>query len=250
MDQQNEFINALIELHRGLERQGPGDASFTKKMLSLLPDLPEHPRIADLGCGAGAGALILAEWFQEKVTAVDFAGPFLQELQDHAKRRGLQHLIQTVEADMGALDWPAASLDLLWSEGAAYILTFAGALNAWRPLMASGGVAAISEISWFSDNIPDDILKYWQEGYPHMAGEAENAERAVASGFDVIGIHRLPSEAWWANYYAPLIEKIDKLRPTADTIMLDVIAETEFEIEMFRKYEDVYGYSFYLLKAV
>ena len=250
MDQQNEIVNALIELHRGLERQGPGDASFTKKMLSMLPKIPEHPRIADLGCGAGAGTLILAEWFQEKVTAVDFAGPFLQELQDHAKRRGLQHFIQTVEADMGALDWPEASLDLLWSEGAAYNLTFAGALKAWRPLIASGGVAAVSEIVWFVDDIPEDVKNYWQEGYPHIADEAENAERAVTAGFEVLGIHRLPSEAWWVNYYEPLVEKMDKLRPTADNVMSDVIAETEIEIEMFRKYENIYGYAFYLLKAV
>lgn len=249
MEQQDDIIKALVELHRGMERQGPGDESFTRHILSLLPELPPHPRIADLGCGAGAGALVLAEYYQAKITAVDFSETFLKELSEHARQRGLEHLIQTVEADMGALDWPAASLDLLWSEGAAYNLTFKGALNTWRPLLATGGLAAVSEITWFSHDIPDEVRKYWMAAYPHIAGEAENAARARAAGFEVLGIHRLPTGAWWANYYEPLLERMHSLRPTADAVMLVVIAETEVEIEMFRKYGHLYGYSFYLLKA-
>jgi len=60
MDHQAEYITALINLHRGLDRQGPGDADFSRHILSLLSALPPKPRIADLGCGSGAGALLLA----------------------------------------------------------------------------------------------------------------------------------------------------------------------------------------------
>ena len=141
MVEHSVHIQALIELHRGLERQGPGDPAFSEHILSLLPELPPKPRIVDLGCGAGAGALILAKWFKTQVTAVDFSRPFLDELKNRARAQGLDHLIETVEADMGNLDWPTACVDLLWSEGAAYNLTFEGALNSWRPLMAPAGLA-------------------------------------------------------------------------------------------------------------
>jgi serine/threonine-protein kinase HipA len=211
--------------------------------------LPPIPRIVDLGCGAGAGALILAEWFDTTITAVDFARPFLDDLESRASAQGLNHLIKTVEADMGNLNWPPDSIDLLWSEGAAYILTFEGALKTWRPLMAPDGIAVISEITWFTSDIPVPVLEFWQEAYPQIASESENTALAKASGFDVLGIHRLPTQAWWTYYYDPLKERLDALRPSADPVMQTVIKETDAEIAFFKKYGDCYGYAFYLLKA-
>lgn len=249
MEEHDEYITALIELHRGLKRQGPGDPAFSEHILSMLPELPPHPRIVDLGCGAGAGALILAEWFDTTITAVDFARPFLADLESHARAQGLDHLIKTVEADMGNLDWPPASIDLLWSEGAAYNLTFEGALKIWRPLMAPNGMAVISEISWFTTAIPMPALEFWQETYPQIATENENAASARAAGFDVLGVHRLPTEAWWTYYYDPLKERMDALQASAGRAMRAVIEETEAEIKFFKKYADCYGYAFYLLKA-
>ena len=241
---------ALIELHAGLERQGPGDAAFSRRMLSLLPPLPEHPRIADLGCGTGAGALLLAEWSGARVTAVDSCDAFLAQLRRTAQSCGLAERIRVVEADMGRLDWPAASLDLLWSEGAAYNLTFQGALDAWRPLLAPGGLAVVSELSWFTDDPPAPLRTYWETAYPAIDGEAVNAARAAACGFEVFGMHRLPDGAWMRNYYLPLLDRIGTLRPTANDAMRQVILETEQEIDLFRRYGGHYGYTFYLLRAV
>ena len=250
MEPQNARIKNLIELHRGLERQGPGDASYSRHILSILPKLPNPPRIADLGCGTGAGTLILAEWFNTKINAVDFSRAFLEDLVRRARTRKLTHLVKAVECDMGNLDWPAASIDLLWSEGAAYNLTFEGALKAWRPLMASGGVAVISELNWFTGDAPESARNYWREEYPSIGSEEENSERAKTAGFTVLGIHRLPSQAWWVNYYGPLKDRIHLLKPVANSIMRSVIQETETEMELFHRYSEAYGYSFYILKAV
>ena len=35
MEPQSQQIKALIELHLGLERLGPGDTAFTKRILSI-----------------------------------------------------------------------------------------------------------------------------------------------------------------------------------------------------------------------
>lgn len=250
MKRQDEPIKALIELHRTLERQGPGDASFSRRILSGLPPLPSNPRIVDFGSGAGAGALLLAEWFGTPVTAVDISRAFLDELETRARSRRLDHLVKTVEGDFGNLDWPAASIDLLWSEGAAYHLTFEGALRTWRPLMAAGGVAAVSELNWFTSDITETPRDYWQRAYPSMCSESENADRAEAAGFEVLGIHRLPSQAWWDNYYGPLRERIKSLAPVADAAMQEVIRETEAEMEFFQRDSEACGYSFYVLRAV
>lgn len=243
-------LAALLELHAGLPRQGPGDAAFTRRMLERLPPLPANPRIADFGCGSGAAALVLAEQLNALVTAVDLAASFLTALNRTANERGLAHLIHTVEADMSALDWPAESLDLLWSEGAAYHLTFEGALKTWRPLLPVGGLAVISELTLFADPLPDEVREFWTAGYPSAGSERENAGRAVSAGYEVLGIERLPQQAWWENYYGPLEHRIRELRPSASPAMQGVIAETETEIDLFRRNGESYGYSFYLLRAV
>ena len=250
MDEQEKYIRALIELHRGLERQGPGDTEYSNFIVSQIPELPENPRIADIGCGTGAGTLFLADKFRSKVRAVDFSREFLDELINRAKQRGLEHLVEAIECDMGSLDWAPETIDLLWSEGAAYILTFRGALKAWRPLMAANGIAVISEMSYFTSDMPESVRAYWQNAYPDIGTESENSNHANASGFEILGIHRLPSAFWWDNYYGPLSEIMIAFKHSEDSIMQSVIKETEEEMMFFEEHEKYYGYSFYIMKAV
>ncbi|MGC9324881.1 MAG: RMD1 family protein [Desulfomonilia bacterium] len=51
MKEHEEYIKALIELHKGLERKGPGDPDFSEYILQQIPEKPPDPRIADMGCG-------------------------------------------------------------------------------------------------------------------------------------------------------------------------------------------------------
>lgn len=115
--------------------------------------------------------------------------------------------------------------------------------------MAPDGIAVISEITWFTTDIPVPVLEFWQEAYTQIASESENMALAQAAGFNLLGVHRLPSRAWWTHYYDPLKERMDILRPSADPVMQAVIEETDAEINLFEKYEDCYGYAYYLLKA-
>jgi len=250
MEEQEKYIRALIELHQGLERQGPGDTDFSDYIISQIPELPTNPRIADIGCGAGAGTLFLADKYRSKVLAVDFSRDFLNELEDRAKQRSLEHLVETIECDMGSLDWKPKTIDLLWSEGAAYNLTFEGALKVWRPLMSSNGIAVISEMSYFTSEVPESVRVYWQNAYPTIGTESENSNHAYSSGFEILGIHRLPSKAWWDNYYGPLRENMKSFKHSEDSIMQAVIKETEEEMKFFEEHEKHYGYSFYIMKAL
>lgn len=244
---QAEYIAALVDLHRGLPRQGPGDPKFTLELLSKLPPLPENPKIADLGCGSGAGALLLAKHYQNRVKAVDASSLFIEELKVNAVQAKLDHLVEPICADMANLGWPHASVDLLWSEGAAYNLGFEHALKTWKPLMAMGGLAVISEMSWFTDTPPKPAWDFWSSAYPAMSTEKQNAARAKGAGFSVEFTVRLPSSAWWDNYYGPLSERIRQTDKTPAN--QTVIQETEQEMSLFEKYSDHYGYTFYVLKV-
>lgn len=245
-DTQTEYVAALIDLHRGLDRKGPGDSDFSRNILNNLSTLPLKPRIADLGCGNGASALLLAQHYQSPVMAVDSSSVFIDELKARAKQLGLEHLIIPIHGDMAKLDWSASSVDLLWSEGAAYNLGFEQALKIWRPLLSKKGMAVISEMSWFTDDVPPAVA-YWQNAYPMMGTEAENIDRANRSGFSVLSTHRLPSQAWWDNYYEPLRERMQQIEITPSTQL--VIREIEEEMSLFEKFSDSYGYTFYILQA-
>ncbi|MCM1982920.1 SAM-dependent methyltransferase [Lyngbya confervoides] len=246
-DTQAEYIAALTHLHRGLDRQGPGDSHLSHYILSTLPPLPLQPRIADLGCGSGSSALLLAQHYNSTVLAVDASPIFIDELKTRAKQMGLDALITPIQGDMAQLHWPAGSIDLLWSEGAAYNLGFEQALQLWHPLLASHGIAVISEMSWFTSDAPAPAIAYWQTAYPTMGTEAENINRAHRSGFSVLQTHRLPSQAWWANYYVPLGNRMQQIESTP--MMAAVIQETEAEMQMFKAFSDFYGYTFYVLQA-
>jgi len=247
---ESKYIEGLIRLHSGLERQGPGDPGFTDFILEQLPELPANPRIADIGCGAGGGALQLARTYGARVKAVDFSREFLDQMMDRARQEGLEALIEPVECDMGSLDWKPESIDLLWSEGAAYCITFEGALKAWRPLMAKGGVAAISELDYFSDDVPDAAAEYMQRMYPDIKAESGNVALINALGYEVLGTHRLPTEAWWTNYYGPLRKNIAAMKDSDDEVMQAVIRDTEEEMRFFEQFSDVYGYTFFIVRAV
>jgi cyclopropane fatty-acyl-phospholipid synthase-like methyltransferase len=112
-DTRTAYLAALIDLHRGHDRQGPGDSEFSRHILSHLSTLPLKPRIADLGCGSGAGALLLAQHYQSPVVAVDSSAVFIDELTARAKQLGIEHLIVPIHGDMVKLDRSVGVFDLL-----------------------------------------------------------------------------------------------------------------------------------------
>lgn len=239
---------AFFRLFQGLPRQGPGSDARTREALRRLGPLPAAPRILDLGCGSGRSTLVLAATLRTKVIAVDQHAPFLDQLRAAAHQRGLEHLIEIRCADMAAPGVPAGSVDLLWSEGAIYLLGFEAGLRLWRPLLAPGGRLAVSECSWLVAEPPAEAAAFFAEGYPAMGDVEQNSARARAAGFDVLDHFPLPPEAWWDEYYTPLEERMARLGRDADPELAAVIDETRREIELYRRHGDSYGYVFYLLR--
>ncbi|MCB1508232.1 MAG: class I SAM-dependent methyltransferase [Hyphomicrobiaceae bacterium] len=244
------LIDALILLHAGTERQGPGDEAFSQALLDRLPALRGTGGIADLGCGTGTASLLLARHFTKPVLCVDASRAFLDALEAKADEAGLGDLVTPLCADMGSLDARTHRFALLWSEGAAYNLTFEGAMKAWRPLMVDNGLAVVSELSWFGPERPAEAEAYWSAAYPQMADEETNLAHAERNGFRRIFTERLPDAAWWQNYYGPLAERLDAHQKSSSPMMQTAIAETRGEIDLFRAHSAHYGYTFYVLEAV
>ncbi|NBD08839.1 class I SAM-dependent methyltransferase [Corallococcus sp. Z5C101001] len=241
--------NAFFTLYNELPRLGPGSDDCTREALRRLEPLPTSPRVLDLGSGTGRQSLVLARIPGAHVTAVDLHRPYLDRLEREAREQGLAEVITTRQEDMGSLTLPPGAVDLLWSEGAIYLLGFGPGLRRWRPLLAPGGQVAVTECTWLTDARPPEAARFWSTAYPSMASIAENRATAEAEGFTVLDTFTLPASAWWDGYYTPLLQRIERLRPTADAALREVIAAAEQEVNLYRRHGDSYGYVFYLLRA-
>jgi ubiquinone/menaquinone biosynthesis C-methylase UbiE len=97
----------------------PGFAKVREALMRVAE--PKAGDVAiDLGAGTGFVTLALAPLVAE-VTAVDFARPMLEALEDQARASGVGN-VSTLQADLALLDRPEASVDLVVSSYALHHL--------------------------------------------------------------------------------------------------------------------------------
>ena len=242
----------FMEIQLGLPRNGPGSREATRAAFKLLPPLPSEPEILDLGAGQGAATLELLRLTDGRVTAVDIMKPFLDRLEANAEGEGVPETrLRTLCADFEDLHLPQGVFDLIWSEGAIYNLGFEEGLALWRPFLAPGRYAVVSDCIWKTDEPSLEIRHFWDEAYPSMGTLAENAARAQRAGFEVLGTHWLTEDDWWTEYYGPMKDRIRALLPdyAGAPEALAVFKEEEEEMELFERFQDQYGYCFFVLQA-
>lgn len=251
-------MDIFFEIHKDLPREGPGDSESTHRALSLLKNLPPKPLILDIGCGPGMQTLDLARFTNGKVLAVDNHPPFLDQLQKRAEAAALSARITTANQSMFALPFPEQSFDLLWSEGAIYIIGFEQGLRTWQPLLRRpspalgkpGGYLAVTEISWLKPNPPDEVYAYWTANYAGIRSIDENLKTIQAAGYQEIDHFTLPTSSWFTDYYNPIEARLPRLREKyrQDVEAITALNETQKEIDIFRKFSDWYGYVFYVMQ--
>jgi len=247
---EQRLIELLVKLHRGLPRQGPGTTASTLRALSLCQSLPTRPDVLDVGCGAGVQTLDLARATGGTVTATDLFPAFLDQLREKTEDEGLTERITIRQADMNALPFAPESFDLIWSEGAVYIMGFDSGLTSWRPLVRPGGWLAVTEVSWLTPNPSEECRRFWAEGYPGMRGVEENLAAARSLGWEPAGHFTLPRTAWTEDYYAPLAARLPSFEAAHahDSEALEVAAMTRYEMDLLQRSLEHYNYVFYVLK--
>lgn len=240
----------FFTLFSDLPQEGPGSRASTLEAIRRLPALPDAPRVLDLGCGSGRQTLILASTLATTVVAIDLHQPYLDQLTRAARQAGLSERILTRCLSMDALDYPEESVDLIWCEGAAYILGVERALRLWRPLLRPAGVLALTEASWLTDTPPPEVAAFWEKAYPLIDTVAGNCGTAEVNGFTVHDTFILPARDWWADYYTPLQNRMAELSDRAADWpeLAQVMEETRQEIDLFARCGDSYGYVFYILR--
>ncbi len=241
----------FYRIFESLPRQGPGCPEATRKVWSLLPSVPCDARILDVGCGSGTQTRDLAALSPgSTITAVDNHQPFLDAIDAWVEKSGQKPRIRTVCASMDTLPFKKESFDVVWSEGAIFIVGFEQGLRLWKPFLKKGGFMVVSDADWFLPNPPAELMKWWEsEGYVPVS-EDEMKERVKRVGLKLIATYRLPEAGWWDNYHVPMLARIAELRKThgSDPSHAALLDSLEHEADMYRKYKRHYGYTFFVMQ--
>jgi hypothetical protein len=239
--------NPIDLLFGDMDKLSPGDDSLS---LYVLRSLPEHrfEVVVDAGCGAGRQTMVLASELGTPIQAVDSYQPFFNRLERRAKASGVSHLVQMHCMDMKDIPSAFPTIDLLWSEGAAYNIGFATALITWAKAIKPNRFAVVSELCWLSEQVPDAVREFFRLRYPEMQSVPQNISVAEAAGYKIFNIYTLPKETWVKDYYDVLEPRAKSLVNHSDVAVRDFAIQTLKEIEMFKISEDSYGYVFYVLQ--
>ena len=243
-------MRLLMQLHRGNRRQGPGSTRSTQLALTLSQLSNKHRlAIADIGCGTGMQTRVLATHLRGHITAIDLFPEFLARLESRLNDLpNKSALVETKVASMDDLPFARESLDLIWSEGAIYNMGFSRGVAYWKDFLRTGGILAVSEITWSTAKRPQEIHDFWKKEYPEIATASEKIAILEANGFEVLGYFLLPESDWMVSYYEPLLRSHRAFLKNfgKEPIAQEIVQMDEQEVALYQKYHDYYSYGFYV----
>lgn len=244
-------LQLLIDLHIGGDRQGPGSDAMTRRAIGLAGLAGRDGlQIADIGCGTGAASLVLARDLQAHVSAVDLLPDFLTVLEQRASEAGLSKQIETIAASMDALPFEENALDVIWAEGATYNIGFENGVRTWRRFLKPGGILAVSELTWLTQDRPAELTRHWDREYPEVGLPSQKIAQLETHGFELLGYFPLPPACWRDEYYGPIQDRLDGfLTHHSHSDQARALAKAEqAEIDLYERYADYVSYGFYVAR--
>lgn len=250
----HEFdFNLICEYFSNVERQGPGSPEITIKALSFIDNLTLRSRIADLGCGTGGQTMTLAQNAPGEITGLDLFPNFINIFNRNAHALGLSDRVKGIVGSMTeALPFEKESLDLIWSEGAIYNIGFERGLNEWKQYLKQGGYIAVSEASWFTAERPAEIDDFWMAHYPEIDTIPNKVAQMQNAGYVPVATFILPEYCWTEHFFAPCckIQEAFLKKHAGSQTAQELIAGQRHETELYYKYKEFYGYTFYIGKKI
>ena len=245
-------FSLICEYYVNLKRQGPGSPEATLKALSFLDNLTDKSQIADIGCGTGGQTMTLAQNTTGNITGIDISPDFINRFNANSEKLNLQDRVKGIVGSMENLPFVVEELDLIWSEGAIYNIGFERGINEWRKFLKTGGYIAVTESSWFTDERPAEIQKFWQNAYPEIDTIPNKVAQMQKAGYIPIAAFILPENCWTEHFYAPQvpIQEAFLKKYAGNKAAEEYIALERHEKMLYYKYKSYYGYVFYIGKKI
>ncbi|MCK9169752.1 MAG: class I SAM-dependent methyltransferase [Treponema sp.] len=235
-----------------LERQGPGSPESTVRALHFIDGLSDRSEIADLACGTGGQTITLAQNTKGNITGLDIFPAFITEFDANIKRHGFQDRVKGIAGSMDALPFGDKKFDVIWSEGAIANIGFEKGLTYWKSFLKEGGYIAVTYESWFTDERPAEIEKFWVDAVPEINTIGHNISVMQRAGYKIIAAFSLPESCWTDTYFAPqkAMQKAfleDNAQNAAAQTFVDCM---KHEAELYAEYKQYYGYVFYIGRTI
>jgi len=242
----------ICAYYSSIDRQGPGSQEVTIQALNFIENLGEQSQIVDIGCGTGGQTMVLAQNTNAQITGLDLFPVFIDLLEKRAKALNLESRVKGIVASMDQLPFEKEQWDVIWSEGAIYNVGFEKGLNEWKQYLKKGGYIALTEVSWFTDERPDEINQFWMDAYPEIDTIPNKLEIMQKAGYQIIASFILPEYCWTDQFYTPQIEAqrifLEKYRD--NQVANELVDNQRHEATLYSKYKAYYGYVFYIGKKI
>lgn len=247
----HEFdVSLICEYFSTVERQGPGSPEITAKALSFIESLSEESRIVDIGCGTGGQTMVLAQHTSGNITGIDLFPTFIEQFNANAKKLHLHKRVKGFVGSMDKLPFQPEEFDLIWSEGAIYNISFERGLKEWYKFIKRGGYIAVSEATWFTNERPAEIEDFWLDAYPGIDTVSNKLAQMQEAGYIPVASFILPEYCWIEQFYAPLAQayKLFLDKHAGNQAAENFIAYQLHEEQLYNKYKEYYGYTFFIGK--
>ncbi|TYT74379.1 MerR family transcriptional regulator [Desulfobotulus mexicanus] len=245
MENHEVYMEDFFKVFETMKRQGPGSWQTTMDAFRKIENRSAIRNILEIGCGKGETALTLAEVSEARITTVDNHEPFLDALKTKLTEKNLSHRIQPLAASMLNLPFEDRSFDLIWCEGAAYIMGFEKALATWKKFLIPDGHLFISDPVWLTNTPSAPCKELWDVEYPDMCSIEDRCRQAEKAGYLVVDASLLPRQDW-QDFYDDMERTLLGLKNSIGE--RPAFQDMKEEISMNRQYGDEYGYACLLLQ--
>ncbi len=257
MEREGTFIhdfdpNLISDYFGRLNRQGPGSSESTVKALSFIDNLSDKSEIADLACGTGGQTITIAQNTEGTITGLDISSRFINKFNENIKRNGLENRVKGIVGSMDKLPFNDKKFDVIWSEGAIASIGFQNGLNYWKSFLKEDGYIAVTYESWFTDERPVEIEKFWVDAVPEISTIGNNISIMQKAGYRFIAAFALPETCWIDTYFTPqrAIQKKFLKENAENRAAITLVEGLKYEEVLYKKYRQYYGYVFYIGKKV
>jgi arsenite methyltransferase len=151
---ENEWVRVLLD-----DNFHPGGEALTRRSVTGMA-LPTDAVIADLGCGTGSSALLIARENDFQVHGIDLGASNIERARQRQQKSGIEPArLRFQQADMSKLPFQNRELDAIIAECTFSLMAEQPAvLNEFKRVLRPGGSLMISDMA-VEGELPQDIEK-------------------------------------------------------------------------------------------